>query len=176
MRRDILVFPDDRLKTKSEPIVFDRLPEDFGRRVSDMLDTFSAAKNAVGLAAIQIDWPVAMFLMPDRDGFILVANPAILDKAAGTVSEKVEGCLSFPGVYEKVNRFEEIRVEYDQVDFRTLKPEHVTKTLTGLEAQVFQHELEHLNGIVLADNLTAAKAKTIRNRLGKWKMKGYRWP
>lgn len=98
--------------------------------------------NAFGLAANQIGSKVRVFVMRDRAACY---NPEILEFSDTTIVDE-EGCLSYPGLFVPVKRAAEIKVVYQNLD-----GDHVTETLSGMNARVFQHELDHLNGIVMLD-------------------------
>lgn len=178
MRRDIIVWPDETLRLHGNLIDFTKFdPDQLSILVHDLMDTmWCAGQHAAGLAAIQIGDPYRLFLMRNEPGEVtVVANPEIIE-VHGHPQDVGEGCLSFPGVVEIVQRYREITVKYDEINPATMTVHPQEKRLDSLEAHVFQHEAEHLNGMVLTDKLTPAKAKTIKNRLNKWKMKGYRHP
>lgn len=98
-----------------------------------------------GLAAPQIGIHQRWFVMMEGDGANLLFNPEILEEGEEETIH-VEGCLSIPGPEFVVRRKTKIRVKYQELDGRFR-----IKTLTGMKAIIFQHELDHLNGIVVAD-------------------------
>lgn len=99
-------------------------------------------KNGLGLAAPQVGLSLRFFIYKDKFNEIAI-NPIIL-KHGKDEEEDFEGCLSFPGQTIKVKRYKIIDVEYTN-----LGGYKVRKTLKGLSARIFQHELNHLNGICL---------------------------
>jgi peptide deformylase len=164
----IIVHPDNRLREISKPV-----PEDFSVANYQMaLEAMNRAKGA-GISGVQIGMPYRFFWMKDEQGLLeLVVNPT--GYAPLVAFEPMsEGCLSFPGTFENVKRYATIRATYERVAFPSTKPFHVVKELTGLKAQVFQHEFEHLDGRLLIDHLDERNQKRVTNRLKKWKMKGY---
>lgn len=176
MRQDIIVFPDNRLRDHSSPVDFSK-KEEVQKIATDLMDTiWLAGDHAAGLSAIQIGVPLRVFIMRDEKGVAtIVANPEIVE-CVGHPKDISEGCLSLPGVFETVQRYDRVKVKYREIDPVDFTNKTVEAELEGLESQVFQHESEHLNGMVLTDKLTPALAKTISNRLNKWKTKGYWHP
>lgn len=110
----------------------------------DLIDTAMAhADNCVGLAAIQIGEAVRIFVMrTDGDKFLSFRNPVIIARSNETYIAK-EGCLSVDGIHS-VHRNEWIKVAYEGGDGR-----HYTRTFRDFAAEVFQHEYDHLNGIII---------------------------
>jgi peptide deformylase len=166
----IITHPDDRLRIVSIPVA----PNWGGatQTYSMALEAMNKAKG-VGISGVQIGMPYRFFWMKDEQGHLeLVVNPVGYE---GLLYSRPmpEGCLSFPGTFENVIRYDTIRATYERVLFPSTNSVHVEKELTGLKAQVFQHELEHLDGKLLIDHLDERDQKRITNRLKKWKMKGY---
>jgi peptide deformylase len=130
----------------------------------------------VGLAAPQIGKSIRLFLIDaspfaddeelsekDRDvlkNFNKVFINARILKEEGTEWVFNEGCLSIPDVREDVFRQPEITIEYQDEDFKT----H-TETLNGLAARVFQHEYDHIDGILFTDKLSTLKKRLIKKKL-----------
>jgi len=156
----ILHYPDPRLRTIAKPVsVFG---EDIQRIVADMFETMYAAPG-IGLAATQVNI-ARRILVTDisRDGsdprcFI---NPQIVESRG--VEQMEEGCLSVPDVFENVERAEWVRVQaFDQ---------HGTPfeiELDGLLAVCVQHEIDHLDGKLFVDRLSALKRSRIRRKFEK---------
>lgn len=166
MEREILVYPDKRLRLISKDIVdFDA---ELHNLIEDMKETMYA-KDGIGLAAIQIGIPknVLIINLTDEDGvqnpeeLVEIINPSILN-ADGSVTYQ-EGCLSVPNVYEDVQRKESINVRY--FDRHGVK---IEKALDGLMAIAFQHELDHLNGHLFIEKLSYLKRKKFEK---DWKKK-----
>lgn len=134
---------NERLNIPSIPFDFENPPMD-PQELVDQLADFMCKNRGVGLAANQVGLPWTVFVMgnpTDRENVIAVFNPILVD----TFGEEVyieEGCLSYPGLFVKVKRPSGIRVRYTTA-------EGVTDTIKfeGFTARVFQHELDHLNGI-----------------------------
>jgi len=96
--------------------------------------------NGIGLAAPQIGISKRILVMGNPTLSFVCVNPEII--SADGLSTAQEGCLSFPGLWLNVNRQESITVQYQDVIGRSHQRE-----FKGLQARVFQHELDHLNGI-----------------------------
>jgi peptide deformylase len=156
----ILEFPDPRLRTRAQPV--DRVDDALRRLVDDMLETMYAAPG-IGLAATQVDVHrrlVVIDVSETKDQPLVLVNPTILEKAGSQVYQ--EGCLSVPGIYADVERADRIRVGALDRDGRAFELE-----ADGLLAVCIQHELDHLEGKVFVDYLSAFKREQVRKRLEK---------
>lgn len=156
----ILRYPDPRLHTVAAPVK--RVDAKITQLINDMAETMYAAPG-IGLAATQVDVHLRIIVMDiseTRDQLQVFINPEIL----GTEGEQVceEGCLSVPGVYEKVARAAKITVKAQdqQGQTRTLDAE-------GLLAVCIQHEMDHLVGRVFVEKLSRLKQQRITARLAK---------
>jgi peptide deformylase len=160
--RTIRTFPDPVLKKKSAPV--DRITADIVGLLDDMAETMYAA-NGVGLAAPQVGHSVrAIVVDADREhrGEYVhkLINPRIVDRR-GTI-EFEEGCLSLPDLVVKVTRAKEVRVE-------AMLPDGSTTVIEAddLFSIALQHEIDHLDGILLTDRLSSLK----RNRYKQKRLK-----
>ncbi len=157
---DILHFPDSRLRNKAKPV-----KEVDGRvrqLVDDMFETMYQAPG-IGLAAIQVNVPlrvVTIDISEEHDQPLALINPEILERDG--VEEMDEGCLSVPGVYEKVRRADHIRFRALDRDGRPFEQE-----ADGLLAVCVQHEIDHLDGKLFVDYLSNLKRQRIRKKLEK---------
>jgi peptide deformylase len=156
----ILRFPDPRLKKIAAPVT--TIDDTVRRLIADMAETMYEAPG-IGLAATQVDvlkQIVVIDISEDRNQLLALINPR-LENFLGQ-QEGEEGCLSVPGIYEKVQRAERVTVHYQDGDGaqRTLVAE-------GLLAVCIQHELDHLNGTVFVDHLSQLKQTRIRSKLAK---------
>jgi peptide deformylase len=157
---NILHFPDPRLRTVAKAVV--EFDENIRKLVSDMFETMYEAPG-IGLAATQVDRHIRLLVMDVSDGRNqprCLINPRIL--AADGDEETDEGCLSVPGYYEKVRRAEHIRVSA-QDEFGKM----IDFEAEGLEAVCIQHEMDHLEGKLFVDYLSALKRNRIRSKLIK---------
>ncbi len=101
-------------------------------------------KIGIGLASPQLGNPVKMFVMTHSEmGDIGVYNPEILETSEETILME-EGCLSFPGLFVSINRPEKIKVKFLRSDGKT----EVETWLSGMDSRCFQHEYDHLQGIL----------------------------
>ncbi|MDX9881631.1 MAG: peptide deformylase [Prolixibacteraceae bacterium] len=90
-----------------------------------------------------------------------VINPEIIEKSSDTAIYN-EGCLSIPGIYKDVKRPEKIRVRYQDVAFNIIE-----KELDGIQARIFQHEYDHLDGILFIDRLNSIERKLLAGKISK---------
>lgn len=139
-------------------------PEEFGPELeqlaADMVETMYAAQG-LGLAAPQVGRSLRLIVYdvtPERKEPHALVNPVILESSGAQVAE--EGCLSVPELRGKVRRPERVVVEG-----RTLRNEPVRLEAAGLAAKMFQHELDHLDGMLFVDRLSAAKRLVARRHL-----------
>ncbi|MCX8048536.1 MAG: peptide deformylase [Methylohalobius sp.] len=156
----ILEFPDERLRRKALPV--QAVDAQIRRLVDDMFETMYAAPG-VGLAAIQVNRPVRVVVMDvseTKDQPLCLINPEILARSG--IEEREEGCLSVPGVFEKVRRAERVVVRALDCDGKPLELE-----AEGLLSVCIQHEIDHLDGKLFLDYLSPLKRQRIRKRLIK---------
>ncbi|MCZ6712274.1 MAG: peptide deformylase [Gammaproteobacteria bacterium] len=157
---EILEFPDPRLRTKAQPVA--RVDAGIQKLVDDMLETMYAAPG-IGLAASQVDVHkriVVIDISENRDEPHVLINPELT--LLGDQVENEEGCLSVPGYYELVTRFE--RIILKALD-RSGTP-YVLET-DGMLAVCIQHECDHLEGKLFVDYLSSLKRTRIRRKLEK---------
>ena len=157
---DILEFPDPRLRTKASAV--ERVDDAIRQLVDDMLETMYAAPG-IGLAATQVNVHKRLLvidLSEDHSQPLVLINPEITMREG--VEEMEEGCLSVPGIYDKVNRADRIRV-------RALdrNGEAFEMDAQGLLAVCIQHEMDHLEGKLFVDYLSELKRTRIRKKLEK---------
>ncbi|MDH5484977.1 MAG: peptide deformylase [Gammaproteobacteria bacterium] len=159
-RLDILKFPDNRLRTIAKPV--DVVDESIRQLVDDMFETMYEAPG-IGLAATQVNVHqrvVVIDVSKEKDQPLCLINPEIIEKDG--IEECDEGCLSVPGFYEKVTRAEFIKVRALDREGKAFELE------TGdLLAVCIQHELDHLNGKLFVDYLSALKRNRIKAKLLK---------
>ncbi|WP_200763000.1 peptide deformylase [Nitrosophilus alvini] len=164
MIREVVVYPDKRLKEVSKPV--ESFDENLHTLLDDMYETM-IAKNGIGLAAIQIGVPLRALIinLPDEEGnqpkeaLLEVINPVILEKRGSAVY--TEGCLSVPEYYDDVERAEWVKVE-----FQDRYGEKKVIETDGLLAIAFQHEIDHLNGHLFIEKLSILKRKKFEK---EWK-------
>jgi peptide deformylase len=114
--------------------------------VAQLAATLLAQKNGVGLSAIQVGVPARIFVLAwPPEGWSAFIDPVIL-KSEGEC-ESTEGCLSIPGVIRKIKRFQHV-----ELAFTDNSENRVAQSFDGLLAVAIQHEVDHLNGILLTDH------------------------
>ncbi|AYA40919.1 peptide deformylase [Xenorhabdus nematophila] len=158
---DILTIPDERLRQKCVDVTdFDKVQT----LVDDMLETMYATDNGIGLAAPQVGRKEAVLvidLSPDRDKPTVLVNPKIVEKERRVVNQ--EGCLSIPGYYADVERFEKVKVEaFDRQGNQT------TIESEDFLSIVMQHEIDHLNGVIFIDYLSPLRRKMALKKVQKY--------
>ena len=161
----IITAPDLRLKVKCEPV--GKVDKTIAKLMDDMLDTMYLAPG-VGLAAPQVGVTKRILVVDvsSKDGPrepIRMANPEIVWHSE-ELAVYEEGCLSLPDQYADVERPVKIRFRY--LDETGLLQEREAE---GLLATCIQHELDHLEGIIFVDHLSALKRRMILRKLAKLK-------
>jgi peptide deformylase len=157
---DILEFPDPRLRTQAKPVT--SVTAKITQLAEDMLETMYAAPG-IGLAASQVNVHQRLLVVDVSDAKtepMVFINPEIIDKEGLIQSD--EGCLSIPGFYEPVERFEKITVKA-----MDKHGEAFTLDADGLLSICIQHEMDHLEGKLFVDYLSSTKRQLIRKRLLK---------
>jgi len=156
----ILHYPDPRLHTKASPVT--EVTDELRTLIRDMAETMYEAPG-VGLAATQVNVHkriVVIDVSEDKTGLRVFINPVLSRCEGSQVGE--EGCLSVPGIYDKVERAERVTITYMDLDGTERKLE-----AEGLLAVCIQHEIDHLNGTVFVDHLSQLKQLRIKNKLAK---------
>ena len=158
---EILEFPDPRLRTEAMPVA--QVDAATRTLIDDMFETMYNAPG-IGLAATQVNIHQRVLVIDiseNQNEPQVFINPrvTVLDPELG---EYDEGCLSVPGFYETVNRPR--KVEVTALD---RQGEPFTRELSGLLAICLQHEIDHLNGKLFVDYLSALKRQRIRKKLEK---------
>lgn len=164
MVREIVVYPDKRLKLVSKEV------KEFNGALHDLLDDMydtMIKSNGVGLAAIQvgIDQRILIINEPDendtqsKESTLEMINPIIVEKSGSTKYQ--EGCLSVPGFYEDVERF-----KYVKVDYQDRNGESHSIESDEFLAIAIQHEMDHLDGKVFVEKLSFTKRKRFEK---EWK-------
>ncbi len=157
---DILEFPDPRLRTKAKTVT--DVNDALRTLIDDMFETMYAAPG-VGLAASQVDVHQRLLVIDiseDHSRPLVLINPEILKRAGEEETE--EGCLSVPGIFEKVRRA-------DRITVRALDRNGISFEMdaVGLLAVCIQHEMDHLEGKLFVDYLSELKRTRIRGKLEK---------
>lgn len=156
----ILRYPDPRLYKVAAKV--SRVDSEIRKLIKDMAQTMHAAPG-IGLAATQVDIHkrvIVIDISETRDQLQVFINPEIL--AASGEAQCEEGCLSVPGIYEKVRRAERVTGRALDADGRQFAFE-----AEGLLAVCVQHEMDHLEGKVFVDYLSRLKRQRIIAKLNK---------
>ena len=173
MVRKILDVKNPVLRLKSKPVK--NIDKKIKKLIKDLKDTLAVQKDpeGVGLAAPQIGKNVQLFVV-DYKGFNrTVINPKIVSKTKAKKRKKdksdenkkkiLEGCLSLPNFYGPLERSPKINVKYLDENGKD-----VTEKFEGFDAQIIQHEIDHLNGIVFVDKLLQQKQPLYELIDGEW--------
>ncbi|MCD6705586.1 MAG: peptide deformylase [Thiobacillus sp.] len=159
-RLDILHYPDARLHTVAKPV--QAVDARIRKLIDDMAETMYAAPG-IGLAATQVnvhERVVVIDISETHDELRVFINPEIVAQSGREESE--EGCLSVPGIFDKVERAERVTVRALDRDGKPFELE-----AEGLLAVCIQHELDHLMGRVFVDYLSNLKRNRIKAKLAK---------
>ncbi len=153
---ELIYYPNPLLLQKTRPVGSGEA--ELAEKIGQMFELMYA-NNGIGLAAPQVGWDARLFVLnikgsADGEEHVFI-NPRITTRS-GTASDS-EGCLSFPGLFVKVKRTREISVEYEDLEFKT----HQIKC-DGLLARAIQHEMDHLDNVLLVHRMS--HTDKIRNR------------
>lgn len=165
MKLEIVTYPDKRLKLVSKEIT------EFDTNLHALLDAMydkMIEANGIGLAAIQVNHPVRVLLinLPDEEGeqskdtLLEVINPVITSKEGAIFYQ--EGCLSVPGFYEDIERFENITLSYQNRHGESLELQ-----ADALLSVAIQHELDHLDGKLFIEKLSYGRRKKFEKEYKK---------
>ncbi|MBY0403545.1 MAG: peptide deformylase [Cyanobacteria bacterium] len=154
----IYKYPSPQLREVCQPVeVFDAT---LAQWVSDMKETMYAHVGSVGLAAPQVGFVKRVFLVDitaktTQDALKVIINPVILEKSKNKISR--EGCLSFPEYLANIKRAQKLTLQYQDETGTTQE-----LIANGFEAVAIQHEMDHLDGILLIDRVASLKTDLIR--------------
>ncbi|MCP9267706.1 peptide deformylase [Xenorhabdus sp. XENO-1] len=158
---NILTIPDERLRQKCVDVTH---VDEIQTLIDDMLDTMYDTDNGIGLAAPQVGRKEAVLIIdisPNRDQPMVLVNPKIVEKERRVVNQ--EGCLSIPGYYADVERFEKVKVEALDRHGKV-----ITVESEDFLSIVMQHEIDHLNGIIFIDYLSPLKRQMALKKVKKF--------
>jgi peptide deformylase len=159
----VLKYPHPALRVRCEEVV--RFDADFQALVADLIETMYSGPGAIGLAANQTGHTARVFVMDvnaftTRDALKVMVNPVIVTASRNKVMR--EGCLSFPEYLANIKRAQRVEMQaYDQYG------ELHTYELKHMEAICAQHELDHLDGILMMDRIASLKTDWIRRHYGQ---------
>ena len=154
-----------KVRLYSNPILgkkcqeIEKVDKEIKKLFNDMADTMYR-NEGVGLAASQVGILKRVIVVDVGEGLIALANPRILWRQGKVTAS--EGCLSLPGIFLEIKRSQEVIVE-------GIDKNGETKQIgaQGLFAHALQHEIDHLNGILITDHISRKKLKSIRKKLKK---------
>ena len=158
----ILIFPDPKLRTVAKKV--DKFDKSLKNLSEDMLFTMYDA-NGIGLAATQVDKHIRLVVMDlseERNEPMVFVNPEYNVSKDHNLIEFEEGCLSIPGFNQNITRPDSIELKWQDLD----GIEH-TATPEGMLTICIQHEIDHLEGKLMVDYVSALKRDRVRNRLLK---------
>jgi len=159
---EIVQYGTAVLREKAAPVTdFEALPT----LIPEML-TAMHEHNGIGIAAPQIGLNQRIVVIDLGDGPLALINPEIVEASEGKEIME-EGCLSVPQVYVEVERSEHIRVRGANLDGQPVELE-----ARGFFARVLQHEIDHLNGILIVDRISYTKRQLLNRRLHEIAKKG----
>lgn len=151
-------YGDPVLRRRASPVT--EITPEIQRLIDDMVETMYDALG-IGLAATQVGIPLRILVVDVGRGEARVyLNPEIVEQDGQVVGE--EGCLSLPGIFADVARAERVVVEG-----RDRKGQPIREEAQGLMARVFQHEIDHLDGILFLDRLDKVSRDRIKRRIKK---------
>jgi peptide deformylase len=152
-------YGDPVLRRRTTPV--EVVTPELRRLAEDMVDTMYD-EVGIGLAAPQVGASVRLMVVGDEAGrgAQVLVNPAVTDQGGKVTAE--EGCLSLPGIFAQVTRAEWVTLEAQDLDGQAL-----AITARGLRARVFQHEMDHLDGILFIDRLEPMVRDRIKRRIKK---------
>lgn len=152
---ELVLWPDPRLSQVSEPVT--EFDDELGKLINDMTQLM-LDNDGAGLAAVQVGVLRRVFVLGNYHGFNEYVNPRIVLKSESLIAMP-EGCLSFPSVYDRIERPSTVQVEW-----QTRTGAARQDVLTGFWARCFQHEVDHLDGITFDSYMTSTAQKVLRKR------------
>ena len=157
-----MIFPDPRLRKVAEKV--SKFDKSLKNLADDMLYTMYEAKG-IGLAATQVDHHIRLVVMDlsdDRNEPRVFVNPSYTVLKNHNLFEFDEGCLSIPGFNETISRPDKIELKWQDINGR----EHIDEP-EGLLTVCIQHEIDHLEGKLMVDYVSALKRDRVRSKLLK---------
>jgi peptide deformylase len=145
----IVKYPHPALRVKARPLT--GIDDDVRRAAAEMLELMYKHEG-LGLAAPQVALDYQLLVInfkgdpEQKDQEVVAINPVIVD-VKGAIKDR-EGCLSFPGLYQDIRRYKHARVQY-----YTLEGELKEMSCSDLPARIWQHEIDHLNGVLFIDKM-----------------------
>lgn len=162
--RPIVIFGDPVLREVSEKV--EKFDTELKNLVSDMVDTLKEAQG-LGLAAVQIGITKRVFItdlsaVDIHEKLRVFVNPVIVESSDESQSEYEEGCLSFPGIYQKITRAAATKIKAFDLDGNEF-----VMDATGLAARAILHEYDHLDGELFIDHMSTMTKTMLKGKLKK---------
>ncbi len=139
----IITIENPILRKKAKKI--EKIDDEIRKLTQDMLETVKNS-NGVGLAAPQVGKSIRLIVVSYEGKDYIFINPEIIKKEGEDID--IEGCLSIPGIEVPVRRAEKILLRYNNLKGKTLSIE-----VSGILARIIQHEIDHLDGILIVDKI-----------------------
>ncbi len=160
--RDIVIYPEEVLATRGERV--EEITPEIRELVADMVETMYAAPG-VGLAAQQVGVALQVAVVDvtsgeEPDQLLVLINPEITAREGSQVDE--EGCLSFPGITEMLERPMKVTLRAQDLEGEEFEVEG-----EGFLARAFCHEIDHLNGVLFIDRMSSLKRQFVRRKIRK---------
>jgi peptide deformylase len=170
MELEIVVYPHPTLRKVCDPV--QSFDEELRAFVEAMFEAMERARG-IGLAAPQVDVPrriVVVRISRDQEPEVrrVLINPVVLSTHGLQIS-MAEGCLSFPGMSAEIVRPEGVTISYQALD-----GERVEERAEGLLARVYQHEIDHLDGVLFFDHLSFLKRELFKKKYNRLLKQGER--
>lgn len=152
---ELVYYPDPRLKEIAKPV--ESVTDDLKNTVSEMFEIMYKT-DGIGLAANQIGLLQRVFVAnlyanrEKKEGEVVLINPKIISKQGKETEE--EACLSLPGIVAQITRAKKVKATWQDLELK----EHTIET-DDLFARVLQHEIDHLDGILIIDKMTPAEKR-----------------
>jgi peptide deformylase len=160
----IVHYPHPALRHPAKPLT--SIDKELRIQCGEMIELMYNARG-LGLAATQVALPYQLLVMnitgdpEQRDREEILINPVIVERKG--IVEDEEGCLSFPGLYQRIRRAKTLKVQaYD------VKGQLVEKVVHDLEARAWQHEIDHLNGVLFIDKMGTIARLSSRSSVKKF--------
>lgn len=149
----VVKAPDQRLRITTRPVK--KISPALLNTLKEMVRLTKTFKDpeGVGLAANQVGLDESFFVIKNNEKFIKVVNPKLISASKRT-KKYFEGCLSVPNMWGEVIRHTNIKISYQNETGKS-----ITQSLKGVLAWIFQHEIDHLNGLLFSDKVLQQKGK-----------------
>jgi len=164
----IYKYGDDVLKLKAKEVK--NIGDEIVKLMHHMFATMYHTSNGVGLAAPQVGESLQLSVIDlsmgqNPEDLMVLINPEIIESDGSETGE--EGCLSLPGISIPVNRKSKLLLKYIDIDGKEHKLE-----FEGFKARVIQHEIDHLEGVLIIDRVSALKKQMVKKEIKRLKKNG----